>query len=89
MTGLYIGPIIDAHIHLWDLGIDRHPWLRLTEGAVQPLGDLTPIRQTYLIEDYLRDAANQDVVAAVQDEEDLAGTISFIVLVILILMVFK
>ena len=40
MAGLYRGPIIDAHIHLWDLGMDRHPWLRPTGGAIQALGDL-------------------------------------------------
>ncbi len=67
MTGLYRGPIIDAHHHLWDLGIDRHPWLR-PEGAVQALGDLSRIRQSYLVGDYRRDAANQNVVATVHVE---------------------
>ena len=65
MAGLYRGPIIDAHIHLWDLGMDRHPWLRPTGGAIQALGDLAPIRRNYLVDDYRRDAANQNVVAAV------------------------
>jgi predicted TIM-barrel fold metal-dependent hydrolase len=68
MAGLYSGPIIDAHIHLWDLGMDRHPWLRPTGGAIQALGGLDAIRRNYLVEDYLRDVARQDVVASVHIE---------------------
>ena len=68
MAGLYRGPIIDAHFHLWDLGMDRHPWLRPTGGAIQALGDLDAIRRNYLVEDYRRDAANQNVVASVHIE---------------------
>ena len=68
MAGFYQGPIIDAHIHLWDLAMDRHPWLRPSGGAVQALGDLGPIRHNYLVEDYRRDAAHQNVVAAVHVE---------------------
>jgi predicted TIM-barrel fold metal-dependent hydrolase len=65
---LYHGPIIDAHCHLWDLGMDRHPWLRPTGGAIQALGDLDAIRRNYLVDDYRRDAANQNVVASVHIE---------------------
>jgi predicted TIM-barrel fold metal-dependent hydrolase len=68
MAGLYSGPIIDAHCHLWDLGMDRHPWLRRTGGAIQALGDLSPIRRNYLVDDYRREAANQNVVASVHIE---------------------
>ena len=68
MAGLYGGPIIDPHIHLWDLGMDRHPWLRPTGGKIQALGELAAIRRDYLVDDYLRDAANQNVTAAVHIE---------------------
>jgi predicted TIM-barrel fold metal-dependent hydrolase len=68
MAGRYRGPIIDAHCHLWDLGMDRHPWLRQTGGAIQALGDLSPIRRNYLVDDYRREAANQNVVASVHIE---------------------
>ena len=68
MAELYHGPIIDAHCHLWDLGMDRHPWLRPTGGAIQALGDLDAIRRNYLVDDYRRDAANQNVVASVHIE---------------------
>jgi len=68
VAGLYRGPIIDAHCHLWDLGMDRHPWLRPTGGAIEALGDLSAIRRNYLVDDYRRDAANQNVVASVHIE---------------------
>jgi predicted TIM-barrel fold metal-dependent hydrolase len=68
VAGLYRGPIIDPHIHLWDLGMDRHPWLRPAGGAIQALGDLAPIRRDYLVDDFRRDAANQNVVASVHIE---------------------
>jgi predicted TIM-barrel fold metal-dependent hydrolase len=68
VAGLYRGPIIDAHCHLWDLGMDRHPWLRPVGGAIEALGDLGPIRRNYLVDDYRRDAANQNVVASVHIE---------------------
>jgi predicted TIM-barrel fold metal-dependent hydrolase len=68
MAGLYRGPIVDSHIHLWDLGMDRHPWLRPSGDAASALGDLAPIRKTYLVDDYRRDTANQNVVAAVHVE---------------------
>ena len=68
MVGLYSGPIIDPHIHLWDLGMDRHPWLRPAGDAIQALGDLDPIRKNYLVDDYRRDTVNQNVVASVHIE---------------------
>ena len=48
--------------------MDRHPWLRPTGGAIQALGDLAPIRRNYLVDDYRRDAAKQNVVASVHIE---------------------
>jgi predicted TIM-barrel fold metal-dependent hydrolase len=68
MSGPYRGPIIDAHHHLWDLAMDRHPWLRPTGGKIKALGDLAPIQRDYLVDDYRRDAANQNVAASVHVE---------------------
>jgi predicted TIM-barrel fold metal-dependent hydrolase len=48
--------------------MDRHPWLRPRGGAIQALGDLARIRRNYLVDDYRRDAANQNVVASVHIE---------------------
>ncbi len=70
MTERYRGPIIDTHHHLWDIAMDRHPWLRPAGNSTQPLGDMTPIRRDYLVEDYRRDAKNQNVVATVHVEAD-------------------
>lgn len=70
-------PIIDPHFHLWDLDNNYYPWL---SDGVKPsaFGDYSAINKTYLIEDYLADAANQNVVKAVHldvgyDPKDPAG----------------
>jgi predicted TIM-barrel fold metal-dependent hydrolase len=68
MARLYDGPIIDPHHHLWDLRLDRHPWLRPSPGKEHSLGDLAPLRRNYLIDDYLADSADQNVVATVHVE---------------------
>jgi predicted TIM-barrel fold metal-dependent hydrolase len=68
MAGLYQGPIIDPHIHLWDLGMNRHPWLRPAGDAIQALGNLDALRRNYLVDDFRRDVANQNVVASVHIE---------------------
>jgi predicted TIM-barrel fold metal-dependent hydrolase len=68
VTLKYDGPIIDAHHHLWDLSLDRHPWLSASRGARGGLGDLAPLRRNYLPEDYRRDAARHNIVASVHVE---------------------
>lgn len=65
---IYSGPIIDAHHHLWDLAMHRHPWLDAATAERGGLGDLGPLRRNYLPEDYRRDAARHDVVATVHVE---------------------
>ncbi len=68
MPSLYSGPVIDAHHHLWDLGLGRHPWLTPAASGRGGLGELEPIRRNYLAEDYRRDARNHNVVATVHIE---------------------
>jgi predicted TIM-barrel fold metal-dependent hydrolase len=70
-------PIIDPHFHLWDLDTNYYPWL---SDGVKPsaFGDYTAINKTYLIEDFLADAKNQNLVKAVHldvgyDPKDPAG----------------
>jgi predicted TIM-barrel fold metal-dependent hydrolase len=65
---MYSGPIIDAHTHLWDLSMNKHAWLSPSGGSVQALGGLEKLRRNYLVEDYLRDSANQNIVASVHIE---------------------
>lgn len=57
-------PIIDPHHHLYDLEHHRYPWL---QDGVQPIvfGDYSAIRKSYLIEDFLADCQNQNVVKSV------------------------
>ncbi|HLH48049.1 MAG TPA: amidohydrolase family protein [Roseiarcus sp.] len=68
MTARYDGPIIDAHHHLWDVSLARHPWLAPNAGERGGLGDLGPLRRNYLPDDYRRDAARHNVVATVHVE---------------------
>ena len=67
-NSLYAGPIIDAHHHLWDLSMGRHKWLMPSDSSVQALGGLEALARNYLVEDYRRDSANQNVVASVHIE---------------------
>ncbi|RWC94560.1 MAG: hypothetical protein E5V58_02765 [Mesorhizobium sp.] len=57
-------PFIDPHHHLWDLESHYYPWL--TDG-VKPaaFGDYEAIRKSYLLDDYLEDARNQNLVKSV------------------------
>ncbi|MBP2237099.1 putative TIM-barrel fold metal-dependent hydrolase [Sinorhizobium kostiense] len=57
-------PIIDPHFHLWDLENNYYPWL---SDGVKPsaFGDYSAINKTYLIDDFLADARNQNLVKAV------------------------
>ena len=64
---MYAGPIIDAHTHLWDLGMNRHPWLS-PRGTVAALAGLEKLRTDFLVADYLRDSAGQNIVASVHIE---------------------
>jgi predicted TIM-barrel fold metal-dependent hydrolase len=68
MAKPYSGPIVDAHHHLWDYGMGRHPWLAPATDGHGGLGGLAPLRRDYLPPDYARDAARQDVVATVHIE---------------------
>jgi predicted TIM-barrel fold metal-dependent hydrolase len=61
--------IIDAHHHLWDLDRHRYPWLR--PQTPHPGGDLTPICQSYRLEDFLADAAGLELVKSVHLQAEI------------------
>lgn len=67
MTKPYGGPVIDPHIHLWDLAGGHHPWLA-PGGGVGFLPSIEKLQRNYLPEDYLQDAAGENIVAAVHVE---------------------
>lgn len=49
--------IVDAHHHVWDLSLRKHPWLCETPPIPFRYGDYAAIRETYMPQDYRRDAA--------------------------------
>jgi predicted TIM-barrel fold metal-dependent hydrolase len=57
-------PIIDPHHHLYDLKNGNYPWL---QGPMleRVFGDYSAIREDYLIENFLTDIKNQNVVKTV------------------------
>jgi len=63
--------IIDAHFHLWDLQENYYPWLNDGDrSSVVP--DYSTLRRNYLVTDFLADAADFELLAAVhiQAEHD-------------------
>jgi predicted TIM-barrel fold metal-dependent hydrolase len=58
-------PFIDAHVHLWDLGRIRYPWLRPPFDDSGPNGSVEAIATDYLLEDYRREAADWNVIGMV------------------------
>lgn len=61
-------PVIDPHHHLWDLRHNRYPWLQARPIKPRLEGDIRPIAKDYLLEDYLADTCNQNVVKSVHVE---------------------
>jgi len=65
--------IVDAHHHLWDLNNEhtKYSWLMVEEGEAF-FGDYAAIRKSYLLEHYLEDSKNQNIIKSVhvQAEHD-------------------
>jgi predicted TIM-barrel fold metal-dependent hydrolase len=57
--------IVDAHHHLWDLERNVYPWLRADPDPDAWVGDITPIRRSYLVDEYLAEATACGVVRSV------------------------
>ena len=60
--------MIDAHHHLWDLALGRHPWITGADPAMASLGDLGFLRSDYLAADYLRDVGGTNFAGSVHVE---------------------
>ena len=65
--------IVDCHHHLWDLNNKNtsYAWLMVSEGEAF-FGDYIALRKNYLLENYLEDSKNQNVIKSVhvQAEHD-------------------
>jgi predicted TIM-barrel fold metal-dependent hydrolase len=61
-------PFVDAHVHLWDLQRIHYPWLTPPFSDAGPNGSVEAIARTYLLDDYLADAAGWDVRGIVHVE---------------------
>ena len=62
--------LIDAHHHLWDLRLGKHPWLCGAEDKPFFMGDYGPLKKNYLPADYRRDAAGHNVLTTVHCEAE-------------------
>lgn len=60
--------IVDTHLHLWDIGLHRYRWLDPEMAPTALMGDLTPIRRNYLLDEYLAEAKPLGIMAAVHVE---------------------
>lgn len=63
-ASVYDGPIIDAHHHLWDLTLGKHPWLQPAAGG----DDLEPLRRSFLVDEYATLAHAAGIEASVYIE---------------------
>jgi predicted TIM-barrel fold metal-dependent hydrolase len=61
--------VIDPHHHLWDLERHDYPWLRPENP--HPAGDLTPICQSYRLDEFLADAAGLELVMSVHLQAEI------------------
>ncbi|ARC90305.1 amidohydrolase [Rhodovulum sp. MB263] len=62
--------IVDAHCHMWDLSLGRHPWL--AEGVLHPhrYGDYSEVKRDYLPADYRAATRPWTIAAAVHMEAE-------------------
>lgn len=67
-------PFVDAHVHLWDLELISYPWLTPPFSDDGPNGSVEPIAKTYLLGDYLADAAGWDVRGIVHVDAGAAAS---------------
>jgi predicted TIM-barrel fold metal-dependent hydrolase len=76
-------PIVDAHQHFWEPGVNYYPWLNDEPPIPFRYGDYRAIRRRYLPPDYLADAAPFRVdrtvyVEAEWDPRDPVGEMRYI-----------
>jgi predicted TIM-barrel fold metal-dependent hydrolase len=67
-------PIVDAHVHLWDLSHIRYPWLSPPFRDDGPNGSVEPIARDYLLDDYRADAKGWDARGMVHVDAGAAAS---------------
>ena len=67
-------PFVDAHVHLWDLARVSYPWLTPPFNDDGPNGSVEAIATTYLLDDYLADAAGWNVAGIVHVDAGAAAS---------------
>ena len=68
--------IADSHFHIWDLQHGRYPWLDREDNGQSFLGDYSSLRRTFLLDEYLAAARDQDVRTAVHLEANPADPVA-------------
>jgi len=61
-------PFIDPHVHLWDMGNIRYPWLSPPFSDGGPNGSVESIAHNYLLDDYLTESVAWHPAAIVHVE---------------------
>ena len=67
-----LGPIIDAHHHLWDLETNCYPWLQ-DQPVTAHFGDYSAIRRSYLVADLRDDLGPARLAGSVHVEAHWRG----------------
>jgi len=63
--GMASRALVDPHHHLWDVTHHPYPWLHRKPADAGPEGDITPIAGDYLLDDYVADTRDFQVVKSV------------------------
>lgn len=66
----YDGPVVDAHQHFWDPGVNDHPWLRPAATIPFRYGNYDAIKRRYLPPDYWEDARGENIQQTVYVETE-------------------
>ena len=69
--GLVAVTLVDAHHHLWNLGLNYYPWLTDKPDSNFFLGPIDALKRNYLPEDYIRDSRNHNVLTTVHVEAEM------------------
>ena len=67
---VYQGPILDCHMHFWNLQINLHPWLNGGMDVPFRYGNYDKIKKNFLPDDYRKLSRHHNVVGTVYMEAE-------------------